>query len=221
MHECCLCSQIEGRPEHDLIARLLPNDPYTRRIPIETPHFAVIPSLGPLAEGHVLLCPKQHLKSFSELPVNLDSEYLDVCTLIEARLRATYAPQLVVFEHGMAVTGGRVPCSVEHAHKHFVPLLASTEPVFEPRLRWRAYDGSPSALRALTAGREYISMRDTHGKHQLLLSEGAAFESQYMRRVLAASLGCTHWNWREVPNPQAVDAVWQKLSSQSHSATAS
>src|ERR1044072_5888314 len=56
--ECCLCSQVAGEKSNDLIARLLQGEPYVRRVMLESGSFAAIPSLGPLARGHTLLCPK-------------------------------------------------------------------------------------------------------------------------------------------------------------------
>jgi hypothetical protein len=49
--DCCLCSQIDGRRENDLISRLLIDQDYVRRVAMESKLFAVIPSL-------VLLCHK-------------------------------------------------------------------------------------------------------------------------------------------------------------------
>ena len=54
---CCLCSQIAGWEENDLISRLLGGDTYVRRVPFESESFALVPSLGPLVPGHTLLCP--------------------------------------------------------------------------------------------------------------------------------------------------------------------
>jgi diadenosine tetraphosphate (Ap4A) HIT family hydrolase len=64
---CCICSQIRGQADGDLIACLLPDQPYARRVLLETDKFAAIPSLGPLVPGHSLLCPKVHTPSFASL----------------------------------------------------------------------------------------------------------------------------------------------------------
>lgn len=215
MHDCCLCSQIEGRPENDLIARLLPDAPYSRRVPLETASFAVVPSLGPLTPGHMLLCPKRHVKSFAALEGELDREYASMAERLEARLCASYARTVVVFEHGMAAEGGRVPCSVEHAHRHFVPLPPHADASLDARLPWQEYDGTLASLRALSAGREYIAVRAPDGIHRLVLTEDSAFESQYMRRVLASCIGGVHWNWREQPDARAADEAWRRLASPS------
>ncbi len=73
--ECCLCSQIAGNPKNDLIGRLLPQLRYERRVAMETQSFAVIPSLGPIVSGHVLVCPKSHAKSLACVPPELDDEF--------------------------------------------------------------------------------------------------------------------------------------------------
>ena len=134
-HHCCLRSQIEGRKENDLIARMLPGEPYLRRIMLECASFAVVPSLGPLAPGHSLLCPKAHVTSFARLEDSLDAEYEAIKETLKARLVARYGREVAVFEHGMDPSGDRVLCSVDHAHMHFVPLPASPR---RPRERGRA-----------------------------------------------------------------------------------
>src|SRR5688572_12186636 len=120
--ECCLCSQIEGRRENDLIARLLPDQPYARRILLESASFAVIPDVGALVPGYSLLCPKAHIRSFASLDPRLDAEYETMKAELKAALRDRYGNGVVIFEHGMAASGGRVVCTVDHAHMHFVPL---------------------------------------------------------------------------------------------------
>jgi diadenosine tetraphosphate (Ap4A) HIT family hydrolase len=65
--DCYFCGQIKGQPERDLIAQMLPESKYVRRVMLESDAFAAIPSLGPLTDGHALLCPKWHVRSFAAL----------------------------------------------------------------------------------------------------------------------------------------------------------
>jgi diadenosine tetraphosphate (Ap4A) HIT family hydrolase len=211
MLDCCLCSQIQGRSENDLIARLLPEAPYVRRVCVETANFAVIPSLGPLTLGHVVLCPKEHSISFVQLGPELDREYLEVSRLLTERLKAVFSSELIAFEHGMSADDRRIPCSVEHAHQHFLPVPPGSESEFD-WTSWREFDGTLAALRTVTGGREYILARDTAGACRVLQTREAGFESQHMRRVFASRFGCPDWNWREVPNAHAAHATWQRLA---------
>jgi diadenosine tetraphosphate (Ap4A) HIT family hydrolase len=212
-HHCCLCSQIEGREENDLIARMLPDEPYLRRIMLESASFAVMPSLGPLAPGHSLLCPKAHVTSFARLDYGLHAEYEAIKETLKARLVARYGREVAVFEHGMDASGDRVLCSVDHAHMHFVPLPASLDVCASERARaaeWEPVDGGLATIRRLSAGGEYVYYEAPGGPSWLLASRQRRLESQYMRRVLAAELGRTEsWNWREAPDARAAHETWR------------
>src|SRR5262249_53890749 len=133
---CYFCGQIDGRPDRDLIAQLLPGEKYIRRVMLESSTFSVIPSLGPLTDGHVLLCAKNHVRSFAALNPELDAEYEMMKRKLKQVLKELYGGSTLVFEHGMASSGRRVPCTVDHAHMHFVPLVGISERSLIPSLPW-------------------------------------------------------------------------------------
>src|SRR5687767_7682147 len=118
---CCLCSQIAGSAEHDLISRALKERTYVRRVPIESEHFAVIPSVGPLAPGHSLLCPIQHVKSIAQIPADAETEFRAIKELLQDLLQRAFGAPVHCFEHGSSPANSRVLCTVDHAHLHFVP----------------------------------------------------------------------------------------------------
>lgn len=208
--ECCLCSQIEGREQGDLIARLLPSEPYARRIMLESGSFAVMPSLGPLVPGHSLLCPKAHVRSFAQTDNHLHAEYEEVKAKLKVALREIYGADVTLFEHGMAAIGDRILCTVDHAHMHFLPLSDSSRAGVARLEEWTEFDGSLATLRRLSGGREYIFYETPDGVCRALISHDEALESQYMRKVIAEGLGSTaHWNWRDVPDPKAADETWR------------
>jgi diadenosine tetraphosphate (Ap4A) HIT family hydrolase len=206
--DCCLCSQIAGDQRNDLIASLLPRSPYVRRIMLEDAAFAVMPSLGPLAPGHALLCPKAHIRSFAALDREQHAACAQIKTTLRERLRECYGGEIHIFEHGMASAGSRVVCTVDHAHMHFVPLPVD----FAARLdeEWVAFDGSLGALGRLAGGAEYVLYETAAGKAYLLRGSAGGIESQHMRRVIAGALSPNaHWNWRTAPDAAAADQTWR------------
>jgi diadenosine tetraphosphate (Ap4A) HIT family hydrolase len=210
---CCLCGQIAGRQEDDLIARMLPGEPYVRRIMMESRSFAVVPSLGPLVPGHCLLLPKSHVTSFARLAGELDAEYQQVKAELKEGLRARFGSEATLFEHGMDAAGDRVLCSVDHAHMHFLPLPHALEPAMAQRREedWVEVDGRLGTLRDASRGREYVYYETQDGVRRLATRE-RPFESQYMRQVLAARVGrAERWNWREAPDPRAADRTWREF----------
>jgi ATP adenylyltransferase len=213
VRECCLCSQIEGQAENDLIARMLPDQPYVRRVMLESASFAVIPSLGPLVSGHSLLCPKTHFQSFTSVAGELHAEFDEIKAKLRTALGEIYGTGVYVFEHGMAATGDRILCSVDHAHIHFLPLPPSFNEEVDDDKRWIEYDGSLPALQHLTNGREYILYEKPDGVCRVLTGDDGPFESQYMRKAIYSRLErATHWNWREAPAPLAADETWRRFT---------
>lgn len=210
--DCCLCSQIAGRAERDLIAGMLPGQPYARRVMAESDAFAVIPSLGPLAPGHSLLCPRDHVRSFAELRPGLEAECADLAASLSARLAGLYGVEIHVFEHGMAAHGTRTLCTVDHAHLHFVPLPRTCAPVVPGDPRWSSWDGSLDALRELAAGREYFAYRKPDGTARVLATDEGELESQLMRKMLGRANGTPEqWDWRARPDAAAADATWRRF----------
>lgn len=210
LRDCYFCGQIKGRPERDLIAQMLPGSKYVRRVMMESDAFAVIPSLGQLTDGHALLCPKWHVRSFAALGPDLHVEYDAMKRRLQQALKALYGDTVLLFEHGMAATGRRIPCSVDHAHLHFVPLPAEVAATLVPVLRWRRFDGSIAMLSSLAGGDEYLQLETADGICRIATQGAEGFESQLMRRVIAARAGSEgEWNWRDLPKPDAAHATWQ------------
>jgi len=211
--DCCLCSQIAGDSSNDLIATQLQDKPYTRRVMLESESFAVIPSLGPLSKGHVLLCPKTHIKSFSQLDTALHNEFGYIKQALRHALSEQFGASIHLFEHGMAATGERIICSTNHAHIHFVPLPDSCDFSDIEKLPWLQFDGSLRELTQLSQNREYILYEPQNGIHRLLIAGDQGFESQYMRKLIAQALGrAEYWNWRDHPYPRSADETWRSFA---------
>lgn len=211
---CCICGQISGHPASDLIAAMLPGRPYARRVLLESESFAAIPSLGPLAPGHSLLCPKGHARSFAGLGSDLDEELLAVKEELCGVLARIHGADIHVFEHGMAARGSRVLCTVEHAHLHVIPLPAGAVTRIPLRGAWTDIEGSPQALRDQAGQDEYVRYEAPGGRTSILRAGAAAgVESQHMRKVFARSLGRpAGWDWRTRPGAALADASWRQFS---------
>lgn len=216
---CHLCSQIAGDPENDLIARLLPGHAYTRRVVLETESFAAVPSLGPLADGHVLLCPRTHIRSAAAVPRASYAEYESVMNALVRHLEEEYQAAVHVFEHGMG-SDGRTVCTVDHAHVHMVPLPESMARLELDGLLWQPFDGTVETLSALTRGREYVSYVPPRGRPQVSVDPTGHFESQYMRQAIARALGRLSWNWRTEPDAEAAHRTWRRCVSAHRAALA-
>lgn len=211
--ECCLCSQIAGRQSNDLIARLLPDQPYVRRVMLDTPCFAVIPDVAPLASGHCLACPNSHIRSFAHLDAGAYEEFQRVKRAVRSALERLYGTGVHLFEHGMASAGNRIICTVDHAHMHFLPLPDNVHLEAAEQFPWVPFDGSLDGLKQLSRGREYIYYESPNGASWLLPAGDGDFDSQYMRKLFAKCLSRGEkWNWREDPDAISADKLWRSFA---------
>jgi diadenosine tetraphosphate (Ap4A) HIT family hydrolase len=209
---CCICSQILGDSSNDLIAQILVQEPYVRRVPFETSLFAVIPSLGPLVPGHVLLCPKYHYRSFSGLPNEFEHQLNGLKRRLTQLLLDLYKLPVHYFEHGMARDGDHVLCTVEHAHLHAVPASVEVWDRLQSQGIWEVIGLSLNDLKRAVGNDEYLYYESPNGAAHVMRVEAGKFESQYLRRVFADALQCSDkWNWREFPSALTTHETFELL----------
>lgn len=204
---CAFCAQILGLHEHNELSPLLEGQWGWRPVLLETAEAVVMPSIGALATGHVLVSPKHHRRSTA---VCTPAEAASLNTLVDTtadHLRAEVGP-VHLFEHGSsAACEDRVACSVEHAHVHLVPSQIDVVDTLASVADWRPYAGARDELLAATGGAEYLIYESPAGE-RLLATTRTGFASQLLRRVLAESMGNGHhWNWREEPAVQRIRAT--------------
>lgn len=211
MSSCLICGEIAGDPSSDLLADLL-GGPYQRRVVMESSRFAVLPSVGPLAVGHVLICPRDHVNRFASLPAEEFDELEALRAELERRL-GTVAENchFHYFEHGGDLAATRTPCTVDHAHIHLVPTPEDGTALPEIG-NWRPVARLEAAMPQV-GPEEYIwyqaPSRDAWIWEANLRE---AIPSQLMRRVIAELLGVAEaWNWREDPRVDVLAATLRAL----------
>jgi diadenosine tetraphosphate (Ap4A) HIT family hydrolase len=203
--DCCFCAELAG--EHTTFHDLYPS--LSSRLVDETAEFVVIPSLGQLSPGHILLVPKQHVTSFA----GLDPRGRQAAQAAYAGLRTSMSrstPRFVAFEHGSppgAVSGG---CGIVHAHIHLVPLGEQDDaaaPVGPHR--WLRSTAATWLAEAAELSRRDSGYLMWHGPDDAVrLAAASAVPSQYLRRHAASLLGAPGWDWRFIgPQRELVDLV--------------
>jgi diadenosine tetraphosphate (Ap4A) HIT family hydrolase len=212
MNPCEICAEIAGEPEGDAYHRLLADDRYVHRLILGGGEFGVLPSLGPLVPGHVLMCPVRHLRRFADLPIDLVEQFPAYVEDVIAVLESVYSCPVTRFEHGTSGDGSRIPCTVEHAHVHLLPLPAGASPIL-PDLGWATVPGGLRELRDYVGPYEYLTWEHPDG-HRLVLrgDDAGAIPSQLLRRVVADAVGLPEWNWRVNPDAAAADATFRCLA---------
>ena len=84
----------------------------------ENDSFISFPDANPILEGHSLVIPKKHFKTFLDLPNTLGPELLDCIKKTTMKLMENYKAE------GFNVVSNNFPCAgqaVHHVHFHIIP----------------------------------------------------------------------------------------------------
>lgn len=172
----------------------------------KSPNFVVLPSLGALVEGWMLVVPKQHFLSMGALPDSMIPEMQRLKQNVFERLERMYGA-VCAFEHGPGGTQRSVGCGVDHAHLHMLPLqfdLASAVDTYLPSgSEWRDADLTDCRL-AARHGDDYLYLEQPIGRGRIVRHQNLG--SQLFRRAIAAYLGLPEeFNWRKNPQIENVN----------------
>jgi ATP adenylyltransferase len=199
MNPCHLCSP---NTENEWNATLM-----------ESPNFRVLPSLGALVEGWVLILPKPHFLSMGKLPSSLLLEMRSLKNAISTQLNRIYGP-VYAFEHGPGEANRKVGCGVDHAHLHLVPLdfdLLSASAAYLPdHSAWREATFADCQAAAQTR-QDYVYLEEPRGRSWVIRDRELG--SQLLRRAIATRLGAPNeFNWRSNPQIENVRATLRALA---------
>jgi len=158
-----------------------------------SPNFVVIPSIGQLNEGHLLILPATHKLSLGQLDGAERLEFEALKDRVRFVVTSLYSDP-ICFEHGCITEGGG--CGVYHAHLHVVPVAAEL-PGVRKRLA-REFHEHPVVscdllATRIAAGRPYLFFETRAG--QGYMYEVDALPSQFMRRLVSEELGHSQWDW--------------------------
>jgi diadenosine tetraphosphate (Ap4A) HIT family hydrolase len=202
--DCDFCNELRG----DLSCafhRIYAGDPDTRVL-FRSEKFAVIPSLGHILGGYLLVLPIRHFRAAGDLTGNYLDEFAAICERVGRTLKDQYGP-CILFEHGTR-SEGVGGCGIYHAHMHAVPLSEVPDPVEILKLRFPYAD--------LTDLSSYLFYRDSDARFYLF--DTGPLPSQYMRKLLADALGNQDWDWRKAGREERLLATMRVLSGQFDSA---
>lgn len=185
---------------------------------MESQNFRVLPSLGALVEGWVLIVPKSHFLSMGALPSPLVSEMEHLKGVVARRLTRIYGT-VSAFEHGPGSQQRKVGCGVDHAHLHMVPvnfdLLRAVTPLLptDSRLEAATFTECQSSAKAES---DYIYLEQPLGKGWMIRHQGLG--SQLFRRAIAVRLGVPNeFNWRTHPQIRNVNSTIRAFAADTQS----
>lgn len=160
---------------------------------MESEHFVVVPTLGMLVPGWLLIVTKAHYLNMAVLPSAYYSELEDVKIVVRHELSSKFGPT-VFFEHGPACPGKPVGCGIDHAHWHAVPLSFDLLPdleVYFPHIRIH----SALELRMIfNHHTSYLFYENQGGEAYAFPASDVP--SQFFRRLVAQKIGeSACWDW--------------------------
>jgi ATP adenylyltransferase len=179
------------------------------RVLFESPNFAVVPTIGAIIEGWLLIVPRKHHICFGALRGDLLPELKALQNQTRRALEECYGP-VAIFEHGPTDSKQPIGCSVDHAHLHILAtgldLLAEVKHVFSQGLTWTNIDSIGELRTVYDQGLPYLYLEQPIGTGYF--ASHPNFESQIFRKVIAKSVGTPHrFDWRSFPESQTVEST--------------
>jgi diadenosine tetraphosphate (Ap4A) HIT family hydrolase len=157
---------------------------------LETDRFVVVPSLGPLFPGHVMIVSKTHAESLASMGAEALDEYNELAVRVRSGpfLRDGNALEA---EHG-STPGDKAGACVVHTHVHFIPKVGAHLSAFKERLRVRG-----ARLSAMATSHEpYIFLRNDSEE---VIVDARELPSQTIRRILCDVLNRDDDDWTQAP----------------------
>lgn len=215
-HNCPICLELRSIEGNRLHKTLSKHDIKSAKIKISD-NFTVIPSLGPLINGHCLIVPDIHVKSIGKycLDHGLFQELEQNVAFIKNSFGPSKNSSAFLFEHGITNNDASQEnlCSTSHAHLHILPLESYHLNTICKRGRYMPLNtGLDGIYNKALQHEEYllsIILDATIGNSFCLKYEG--IESQYFRKKVAHALGLERWNWKEDPGTNLLISTIEKF----------
>lgn len=185
-HPCVLCEAVD-----EALSPGDPGKPYNRllREPAGASRFVVMPTVGPLVEGHVMIVSREHCHSLAAMGPEAIAEY-------EALTRSLIAGTggVLEAEHGGTTYGNAGSC-VDHAHVHLLPGVGEwCAEALSAHLR--PLDGVTSLDELARTTTPYVFLRSGS---RFRAFDATTAPSMLLRRVIAEHDGRDDWDWDLFP----------------------
>lgn len=198
MGKCSFCSEIADENENNLFKELL--EPYLKvrnRFIYESDSWIVMPSLGALVPGYLLIVSKKHYESIGKTP---ERYYVELDCLLQTLgeiLYDQYKSNAIAFEHGAVSAFNRGGCCVDHAHLHVLPFNENLiEYIDKKFFSLKKIDSFDLLGKQVALGKPYLFYQRM-GEEKVLI-EGEFIPSQFFRKIIANRLGLQDkWDWKK------------------------
>lgn len=181
----------------------------------ESELFVVVPTVGALVEGWLLVVPKTPSQCFAHLPTSAFSELESFLAAIVPIIESNYGP-ISIFEHGSTAVASPIGCGVDHAHLHLVPAkchLKSGAQKIAPNIRWRGISSFKELRGQVGDGYWFVQQPYRSGSCDVGICTDGEPPSQLFRKVIAANLGHPEaFDWKAGLGETRIVATVERLS---------
>jgi diadenosine tetraphosphate (Ap4A) HIT family hydrolase len=195
---------------------LMPGAPHresrwNRRV-LEAEHFVVVPTLGMLVPGWLLIVSKSHCPNLASVSEAMEEELERVHDDARSLLEQAFG-RPIFFEHGPAPSSRSAGGScIDHAHWHAVPASFDLLPDLARDYDVHRIDGFSELRRIHREHGAYLFYEDQEGRRFACAS--SSVPSQYFRRLVAKQIGTPElWDWAVIRGEANLEATFQRLSS--------
>jgi diadenosine tetraphosphate (Ap4A) HIT family hydrolase len=173
--------------------------PYNRNL-LETERFVVLPSVGPLFTGHIMVVSKMHFTSLASMGKPATQEYDHLAQRLR---RAPFLAEALEAEHGSTATDKAGACVI-HTHIHWIPTVGRFFDDFGKRLK--VMDGK----RLETLESEHLPYIFVRSDSRQAVYDSQGLPSQTIRRILCEIMERDDTDWMQAPR---FDLIEQTIKS--------
>lgn len=210
---CGFCAELNGLDQGNNLLRkvIAPESGIESRIVYETEHFAVVPTLGALVEGYLLVISKAHYESVRQIPEELFPEFDETVYKVKSVIRSVYQKNVVCFEHGAASCSDKFGGCIDHAHLHVVPCGETlSAAIQELGMELHPISSLDALLDAVDKKQPYLYWEDSD-ESKYVIRDGF-IPSQFFRKIVADYYSIAEqWDWRQELNLTNLLKTYQAL----------
>ncbi len=180
-------------------------DPHDRVLAVG-PGVKLLPAVGMLTPGHLLITSSNHLLGMSDFDRSALAEVYSWIARIKVLLDEIFGRYLL-FEHGSS-TEGRSGACVDHAHIHLLPLADQLGSELKSDLVWTKLAGYSFLAEYAKISYAYLGLDNHH-----YISPNPCFQSQWIRRRAARVLCRDDWDWSLTQDANELKWTLDRLAS--------
>lgn len=188
--KCSFCSEICGSEENNFFEIYVKNKfedkKLNSRIVASTKNFVIMPMVGPLVPGYLLVVPKEHYLSIAQLPNN-QIEELKIIKNELKKVFKNYYGDVVFYEHGaISCTKKGGSCS-DHAHLHVVGVNVDVKNEFKKYgYKLREIKEYSDIIQQKKRNMPYLYYENQ--EERMFIADAPVVESQFIRKLIAKNI---------------------------------